>query len=95
MKPWFAHDSLLEGDGFEPLVPFYGELRISGACDATHAAIVKPGTPGRSRRRARRAICGTPAAPSHRLKPFLEPRRRNAEIGEFTERRAKRSASIR
>jgi hypothetical protein len=26
---------------------------------ATHAAIVKPGTPDRSRRRARRAICGT------------------------------------
>jgi hypothetical protein len=38
-------DSLLEGDGFEPSVPFYGELRTSGACDATHAAIVKPGTP--------------------------------------------------
>jgi 2-polyprenyl-3-methyl-5-hydroxy-6-metoxy-1,4-benzoquinol methylase len=28
------------------------------------------------------------------VKPFIEPRRRNAEIGEFTERRAKRSASI-
>jgi hypothetical protein len=28
-------------------------------------------------------------------KPFIEPRRRNAEIGKFTERRAKRSASIR
>jgi hypothetical protein len=37
----------------------------SGACDATHAAIVKPGTPDRSRRRARRAICGTPGAPYH------------------------------
>jgi hypothetical protein len=29
------------------------------------------------------------------VKPFIEPRRRNAEIGKFTERRAKRSASIR
>ena len=28
----------------------------SGACDATHAAIVKPGTPDRSRRHARRAM---------------------------------------
>src|SRR5712671_2513209 len=37
-------DSLLEGDGFEPSVPLYGELG-AGACDATRAAIVKPGTP--------------------------------------------------
>src|ERR1700738_4377304 len=51
--------SLLEGGGFDPSVPLYGELGV-GACDATHAAIVKPGTPDRSRRRARRAICGTP-----------------------------------
>jgi hypothetical protein len=81
-------ESPLEGDRFEPSVPCYGELGASGAFDATHAAIVKPGTPDRSRRRARRAICGTPGAPSHRLKPFIEPWRRNAEIGEFTERGA-------
>jgi hypothetical protein len=37
----------------------------SGACDATHAAILKPGTADCSRRRARRAICGTPGVPSH------------------------------
>jgi hypothetical protein len=60
-------DSPLEGAGFEPSVPLYGELGTSGACDATHAAIVKPETSDRSRRRVRRAICGTPGAPSARL----------------------------
>jgi hypothetical protein len=29
-----------------------------------------------------------PGVPSHRLKPFIEPWRRNAEISEFTERGA-------
>src|ERR1700682_389776 len=43
--------SPLEGGGFEPSVPLYGELGAD-ACDATHAAIVKAGTPDRSRRRA-------------------------------------------
>ena len=62
----FAADSPLEGTGFEPSVPLYGQLGTSGACDATHAAIVKLETSDRSRRRARRAICGTPGAPSAR-----------------------------
>src|SRR5712671_3476204 len=43
----------------------------SGACDATHAAIVKPGTPDRSRRRARRAICGTPGDGQSRARDRL------------------------
>ena len=63
----FAADSPLEGTGFEPSVPLYGQLGTSGACDATHAAIVKLETSDRSRRRARRAICGTPGAPSARF----------------------------
>ena len=63
----FATDSPLEGTGFEPSVPLYGQLGTSGACDATHAAIVKLETSDRSRRRARRAICGTPGAPSARF----------------------------
>ena len=50
----------LEGAGFEPSVPLYGELGALGRVRRTRAAIVKPGTPDRSRRRARRAICGTP-----------------------------------
>src|SRR5216683_2564051 len=51
--------------GFEPSVRLYGELGALGRVRRTRAAIVKPGTPDRSRRRARRAICGTPGAPSH------------------------------
>src|ERR1700738_2847708 len=53
-------DSPLEGAGFEPSVPLYGELGALGRVRRTRAAIVKPGTPDRSRRRARRPICGTP-----------------------------------
>jgi hypothetical protein len=49
----FAADSALEEGGFEPSVPLYVSSVHSGACDATHAAIVKPGTPDRARRRAR------------------------------------------
>src|SRR5260370_37698478 len=63
-------DWLLEGGGFEPSVPLYGELGAD-ACDATHAAIVKPGTPDRSRRRARRAICGTPGDGQSRARDRL------------------------
>ncbi len=59
-KVGFAADSALEGAGFEPWVPLYGELGALGRVRRTRAAIVKPGTPDRSRRRARRAICGTP-----------------------------------
>ena len=62
-----SFDSPREGAGFEPSVPLYGQLGTSGACDATHAAIVKLETSDRSRRRARRAICGTPGAPSARF----------------------------
>ena len=47
----FATDSALEGGGFEPSVPLYGELG-AGACDATRAAIVKPGTPDRASTRS-------------------------------------------
>ena len=65
-----ALDSPLEGGGFEPSVPLYGELGAD-ACDATHAAIVKPGTPDRSRRRARRAICGTPGDGQSRARDRL------------------------
>jgi hypothetical protein len=32
-KVRFAIDSVLEGAGFEPSVPLYGELGASGACD--------------------------------------------------------------
>src|SRR5712671_647252 len=49
--------SLLEETGFEPSVPLYGQLGALGRVRWTRAAIVKPGTPDRSRRRARRAIC--------------------------------------
>jgi len=47
----FAIDSPVEGGGFEPSVPLYGELG-AGACDATRAAIVKPGTPDRASTRS-------------------------------------------
>jgi hypothetical protein len=58
--------SPLEGGGFEPSVPLCGELdALASVRRGPHAAIVKPGTPARSRRRARRAICGMPGAPSH------------------------------
>jgi hypothetical protein len=67
LPPWdsppkvrFAPDSPLEETGFEPSVPLYGELGALGRVRRTRAAIVKPGTPDRSRQRARRAICGTP-----------------------------------
>ena len=56
----FAPDSPLEGGGFEPSVPLYGELGALARATRDHAAMVKPGTPDRSRRRTRRAICGTP-----------------------------------
>jgi hypothetical protein len=49
----FAPDSPFEGDGFEPSVPLYGELGALGRVRRTRAAIVKPGTPDRARRRAR------------------------------------------
>jgi len=49
---------------FEPSVPLYGELGALGARRDPRRHR-EPGTPDRSRRRARRAICGTPGAPSH------------------------------
>ena len=64
-KVRFAADSSLEGEGFEPAVPPTMSSVHSGACDATHAAIVKRGTPDRSRRRARRAICRKDEAAYH------------------------------
>src|ERR1700730_1060758 len=45
-----------------PRSPGYGELGALARATRDHAAMVKPGAPDRSRRRTRRAICGTPGA---------------------------------
>src|ERR1700730_6995458 len=50
-------DWLLEEGGFEPSVPLYVSSVHSGACDATHAAIVKTGTPDSARGLAMGALC--------------------------------------
>src|SRR3984893_8724777 len=70
-KVRFAPDSALEETGFEPSVPLYGELGALGRVRRTRAAIVKPGTPDRSHRRARRAICGTPGDGQSRARDRL------------------------
>jgi len=72
----FAKDSLLEGAGFEPSVPLYGELGALGRVRrdprrTEWKPIVKLGTPDRSRRRARRAICGTPGDGQSRARDRL------------------------